>query len=323
MIRSRFGLGVEATRCACVTRGSSPPSRRCVKKCDYCGGDDRRQCYNCDLSEEAFAVIEPVLLARPKVKTGRPMQYPWREILNTIFYLLRTGCQWRQLPHDLVAWWVAYRWFRTLARDGTWSAVHDALYQRVRAVEGRAEHPTACSLDAQSVVSAEGGEAIGFDKFKHCRGRKRNLVVDTLGLLCARRVTSATVSDRVAGRGTLVAAKARHPGLSKAWVDGGYANTVDSSIVDWGASVLQIDIEVVKRSDDVKGFAVLPWRWVVERTNAWVSAHRRCARDYERLVETSETMIDLAMIDIMGNRLAGGTRWRNWRTIIGPEPALG
>ncbi|HYO17169.1 MAG TPA: transposase [Dermatophilaceae bacterium] len=92
-------------------------------------------------------------------------------------------------------------------------------------------------------------------------------------------------------------------------------------VIPWAAQELQIDLEVVKRSDDVKGFAVIPWRWVVERTNAWVTAHRRCARDYERLTETSETMIDLAMIDVMGNRLAGGTRWRNWRTMIGPEPA--
>jgi transposase len=291
-----------------------------VKKCDHCGESDRRQCYDSDLSDAAFAAIEPILAGRPKRKTGRPMEYAWREILNTIFYLLRTGCQWRQLPHDLVKWWVAYRWFRTLAKDGTWRVIHDELHRAVRRLDGRDDEPTACSLDAQSVQSAEGGEQIGFDKFKHCRGRKRNLVVDTLGFPCARTVTSARVSDRVAGRDVLVQAKSHHPNLVKGWIDGGYANAVDSKIIGWAAEALQIDLEVVKRSDDIKGFAVIPWRWVVERTNAWVAAHRRCARDYERLVETSETMIDLAMINVMGNRLAGGTRWRHWRTMAGPEP---
>ena len=244
-----------------------------MKKCDHCGESDRRQCYDSDLSDAAFAVIEPILAGRPKRKTGRPMEYPWREILNTIFYLLRTGCQWRQLPHDLVKWWVAYRWFRTLAKDGTWRVVHDELHRAVRRLDGRDDEPTACSLDAQSVQSAEGGEQIGFDKFK------------------LRQVQ--TLPD---------------------------ANAVDSKIIPWAAEELRIDLEVVKRSDDIKGFAVIPWRWVVERTNAWVAAHRRRARDYERLVETSETMIDLAMIDVMGNRLAGGTRWLRWRTMTGPEP---
>ena len=292
-----------------------------MKICDHCGGADRRQCYDSDLPDAAFAVIEPILAGRAKIKSGRPMEYPWLEILNTILYLLRTGCQWRNLPHDLVKWWVAYRWFRTLSKDGTWRVIHDELHRAVRRLEGRADEPTACSMDAQSVQSAEGGERIGFDKFKHCRGRKRNLVVDTLGFTCARTVTSATVSDRAAGRDVLTQAKNRHPNLAKGWIDGGYANVVDSSIIPWAAQELQIDLEVVKRSDDIKGFAVIPWRWVVERTNAWVSAHRRCARDYERLTETSETMIDLAMIDVMANRLAGGTRWRNWRTMIGTEPA--
>lgn len=294
-----------------------------MKKCDYCGRDAQCQCYDSDLSDEAFALIEPVLLARPKRKAGRPMEYLWLEILNTVFYLLRIGCPWRQLPHDLVRWWIAYRWFGTLARKGTWQAIHDVLYRQVRALEGRAAEPTAWSLDSQFVVSAEGSQEIGFDKFKHCRGRQRNLVVDTLGLLCARIVTSARVSDRVAGREVLAEAKACRPRLVKAWGDGGYANAVDSSIVGWATDALQIDVEVVKRSDDLKGFVVLPWRWVVERTNAWVSAHRRCARDYERLGETSEAMIDISMIHVMASRIIGGTRWENWRTIIGPEPATG
>jgi transposase len=291
-----------------------------MRKCGYCGGDDRRQCYPSDVSDQGWAVIEPVLLARPKKRAGRPMEYPWREIINSIFYLLRTGCQWRQLPHDLVTWWVAYRWFRVLTRDGTWQMVHEALRIAAREAEGRDPEPAACSLDAQSVASAEGGEAIGFDKFKHCRGIKRNLCVDTCGFLCARAVTAASVSDRAAGRQVLQAAAAARPRLEHCWADGGYANAVDDSIIGWAKENLAITVEVVKRSDDVRGFQVLPWRWVVERTNAWVAAHRRCARHYERRTDTAEAMIDLAMIDVMASRLAGGTRWRHWRDMT-PETA--
>ncbi|MGH3197344.1 MAG: transposase [Streptosporangiaceae bacterium] len=217
-------------------------------------------------------------------------------------------------------WWAAYRWFRTLNKDGTWRLIHDELHRKVREADGRGPGPTACSLDSQSAQSAGGGEEIGSGKFRHCRGRKRNLVAGTLGFTCARMVTSARASDRVAGREVLAQAKQRHPGLRKGWVDGGYANAVDDSMLAWAGGNPGIDLEVVKRSDDVKGFAVIPWRWVVERTSARVAAHRRCARDYERLVETSEAMIDLAMIDIMSSRLAGGTHWTQWRTLTGEMP---
>jgi len=198
-----------------------------VTKCKYCDRDDLRQCYDSDISDEGFAAILPFLQSRPKGKSGRPMEYAWREIIDSVFYVLRTGCQWRQMPHDLVKWWAAYRWFRTLSQDGTWRRVHDGLHARVRNEEGRAAGPTACALDSQSVQSSEGGEEISFDKFKHCRGRKRHLAADTLGFLCARKVTGARASDRTAGREVLAEAAARHPGLALAWVDGGYANAVD------------------------------------------------------------------------------------------------
>lgn len=293
-----------------------------MTKCKYCHGDDLRQCYDSDITDEGFEAILPFLESRPKVKAGRPMEYGWRDIIDSVFYVLRTGCQWRQMPHDLVKWWVAYRWFRRLSRDGTWQRIHDGLHRRVRNEEGRSAEPTACALDSQSVQSSEGGEEISFDKFKHCRGRKRHLVADTLGFLCARKVTGAGASDRTAGRATLAEACSLHPELALAWVDGGYANAVDDSIITWALENAGIVVEVVRRSDDVKGFKVLPRRWVVERTNAWISAHRRLARDYERLVECSEAMIDLAMIDVMTARLAGGRAWRNWRDIIPPPTVI-
>jgi transposase len=181
--------------------------------------------------------------------------------------------------------------------------------------QGRAAEPAACALDSQSVQSAEGGESISFDKFRHCRGRKRHLAADTLGFLCARKVTGT--SDRAAGRDVLAAAKRRHPdlalALALAWADGGYANAVDNSIIAWSRENTGIEVVVVKRTDDMKGFRILPRRWVIERTNAWIAAHRRLAREYERLAECSEAMIDLAMIDIMAARLAGGRPWRHWR----------
>ncbi len=165
--------------------------------------------------------------------------------------MLRTGCQWRQMPHDLVKWWAAYRWFRTLAKDGTWQRIHDGLHARVRNEEGRHAEPTACALDSQSAQSAEGGESISFDKFKHCRGRKRHLAADTLGFLCARKVTGAGASDRAAGRDVLAEAKRRHPDLVLAWADGGYANVVDDSIIAWAMESTGIEVVVVKRTDDV------------------------------------------------------------------------
>jgi transposase len=243
------------------------------------------------------------------------MEYAWRDIVDSVFFVLRTGCQWRQMPHDLVKWWVAYRWFRTLAKDGTWQRIHDGLHARVRNEEGRAAGPTACALDSQSAQSAEGGEPVSSGKFKHCRGRKRHLAADTLGFLCARKVTGAGTSDRTAGRDVLAEARRRHRDLALAWVDGGYANTVDDSIITWARENTGIEVVVVKRTDDVKGFRILPRRWVIERTNAWISAHRRLAREYERIVECSEAMIDLAMIDVMAARLAGGRAWRYWRDI--------
>ena len=168
---------------------------------------------------------------------------------------------------------------------------------------------------------SHGGEEISFDKFKHCRGRKRHLAADTLGFLCARKVTGARASDRTAGREVLAAAARRHPDLALAWVDGGYANAVDDSLIDWARENTGIEVVVVKRTDDVKGFRILPRRWVIERTNAWISAHRRLAREYERLVECSEAMIDLAMIDVMAARLAGGHRLAPLeRHRAGPSP---
>ena len=208
-------------------------------------------------------------------------------------------------PHDLVPWWTAYRWYRTWAADGTWDAVHDRLRGLARIAAGRDPQPSAAVLDAQSVKTSEGGQARGVDMGKKVTGRKRHLVTDTLGLVLAAAVTAASVQDRPGGRAVLARAAAAFPSLALAWADGGYANEIDDGLVRWAAQDLGLVLEIVRRSGDVKGFAVLPRRWVIERTFGWLVRNRRLARDYERLTTCSETMIKIAMIRLMAARLAG------------------
>lgn len=259
-----------------------------------------------------WSVIEPLLPVRDLRKGGRPRVYGDRLVLDAIFYVLRAGCQWRMVPHDLAPWWVAYRWYRTWAADGTWDTVHDGLRAQVRVAAGRDPDPSASVLDAQSIKSSEGGEARGFDMGKKTTGRKRHLIVDTLGLLLVVMVTSATVQDRPGGRKILERLAARFPGVALVWADGGYANKIDSSLLGWAKEKLGLLVEIVKRSDDVKGFQVLPRRWVVERTFGWLIRNRRLARDYERLTANSEAMIKIAMIRLMATRLAGqSATWAN------------
>lgn len=265
-----------------------------------------------ELTDPVWSLIEPLLPVRDLRKGGRPRLYEDRRVLDGILYVLRSGCQWRMVPHDLVPWWVAYRWYRTWASDGTWDTIHDGLREQVRVAAGRDPQPSAAILDAQSIKSSEGGEERGFDAGKKTTGRKRHLVVDTLGLLLVVMVTSATVQDRPGGRTILARLAARFPTVALVWADGGYANKIDSSLLSWATDKLGLLVEIVKRSDDVKGFQVLPRRWVVERTFGWLVRNRRLARDYERLPATSEAMIKVAMIRLMAHRLAGqNATWSN------------
>lgn len=233
------------------------------------------------------------------------MKYDRRLILDTILYVLRTGCSWRLVPHDLAPWDAAYRWFRAWSADGTWRQVHDLLRDRVRAADGRDAQPTAAVLDSQSAKSAEGGEAIGYDAGKRVRGRKRHLLVDTNGLLLRGVVHSASVQDRAGAKLVLTGVHQQFPQLQLVWVDGGYVNVVDTGLIGWAEHHEQLQIVVVPRNADVKGFQVLPRRWVVERTFGWLTRCRRLARDYERKTAHAEAMIDVAMIRLMAARLAG------------------
>jgi transposase len=276
------------------------------------GGDDAARCYPSTVTDEVWAVLEPLLPVHDPHRGGRPRLYDNRLIIDTIFYVLRSGCQWRMVPHDLAPWSAAYRWYRQWTADDTWDAVHDRLREQVRISAGRDPNPSAAVLDAQSIKSSEGGEQRGFDAGKKTTGRKRHLVVDTLGLLLVVMVTAASVQDRAGGRALLERLAARFPTVALIWADGGYANTVDAGLLTWARQQLRLVVAIVKRSDKVKGFQVLARRWVVERTFGWLVRNRRLARDYERLTTTSEAMVKIAMIRLMAIRLAGqNARWSN------------
>jgi transposase len=257
------------------------------------------------VTERQWAVIAPLLPVRNPRHGGRPLKYDRRLVLDTILYVLRTGCAWRHVPHDLAPWDVAYRWFAAWSADGTWRRVHEALRNRVREHDGRRAQPTAAVLDSSSARSAEGGEAIGYDAGKRVRGRKRHLLVDTDGLLLRAVVHSASVQDRAGARLVLHRLHRQFPDLELVWVDGGYVNVVDAGLTDWARRVEQVELVVVPRNADVRGFQVLPRRWVVERTFGWLARCRRLARDYERKTAHAEAMIDVAMIRLMAARLAG------------------
>ena len=275
--------------CVCTCQPRSAPSSR----------------YDSCLTDGQWSQIQPLLPARNPRHGGRPLKYDRRLILDTILYVLRTGCAWRLVPHDLAPWDAAYRWFRAWSADGTWRQVHDLLRERVRGADGRDAQPTAAVLDSQSAKSAEGGEAIGYDAGKRIRGRKRHLLVDSNGLLLRGVVHSAGVQDRAGAKLVLTGVHEQFPQLQLVWVDGGYVNVVDTGLIGWAEHHEQLQIVVVPRNADVQGFQVLPRRWVVERTFGWLTRCRRLARDYEHKTAHAEAMIDVAMIRLMAARLAG------------------
>jgi transposase len=259
-------------------------------------------------------VVVVHLPVRDPRRGGRPLKYGHRLVIDTILYVLVSGCAWRLAPHDLAPWDAAYRWFRHWSQAGVWDDIHTALRDAVRQAEGRDPEPTAAVLDSQTAKSASGGEQIGYDAGKRTRGRKRHLLVDTVGLLLICVVHSASVQDRAGAKLVLSWLDQQYPCIGLIWVDGGYVNVVDDSLIGWADRELGVRLEVVRRNDDVKGFQILPRRWVVERTLGWLTHCRRLCRDYERTIAHAEDFIKIAMIRLMAARLAGQqTRYRNIR----------
>ena len=249
--------------------------------------------YPTDLNDTEYAQIAPLL--EPTSKRGRPREVSYREILNAIFYVLKTGCGWRELPHDFPKWKTVYHYFRQFRLEGLWEEINEQVHKAVREKEGRTAEPTAMIIDCQSVKSAEGGEAIGFDGGKKVHGRKRVLLTDTLGFARLVKVVAADLHDSYAGHqllSKLLQQPHLLPRVRKIFADGGFRGNLE----EWVKQTLHIHLEIVLKKEGQVGFQVLPKRWAIERTNAWVSRQRRLARDYERITASSESFIYATMI---------------------------
>jgi putative transposase len=259
----------------------------------------RTQRYETDLSDDQFALIEPFLPRRKR--TGRPPA-DLRAVLNAIRYLVRTGCQWRLLPHDFPPWSTVHTWYRRWRTDGTWERLHEALRQQVRAAAGRPPSPRSSAADSQSVKTTPQGGVKGFDNGKKVQGRKRHLWVDSLGLLLAVVVTAADVHDARAACDLFHRRLWEElPRLEVVYTDRQYtAAYLDEEVFSWSP----FRRAVVSRPPESAGFVKLPQRWVVERTIAWLNRSRRLSKDYERVPESSEAMIQVSMIHLMLRRLA-------------------
>jgi putative transposase len=252
------------------------------------------------MDETQWLLLQPLIPAEKS--GGRHRSVDMREVLNAIFYLLRSGCAWRLLPHDFPKWQTVYGYFRQWRKDQVWEKMNAALREAVREQEGRAAEPSAGSMDSQSVkTTAVAGER-GYDGAKKLTGRKRHILVDTIGLLLMGVVTKASVAERAGGKRLLQrAVAAGFQRLALIWADGGYAG---KPFFAWALEHCGWLVEIVKRSDDAQGFVLLPRRWVVERTFGWLLHFRRLSKDYEVLPETSESMIYAAMVCLMLKRLA-------------------
>jgi putative transposase len=261
--------------------------------------------YPTDLTDEEWNQIRSLVPAPKsgKGKRGRPIKQDRRSLLNAIFYVVRSGCAWRLLPQDFGSWRTVYGYFRTWSQDWTWTFIHEVLRDCVRYSEGRAVAPTAAIVDSQSVKTPDQAGERGYDAGKKVSGRKRHMAVDCLGLLLGIMVTPASTQDRDAARPLIRTLVQTFGRLQLIWADGGYLG----ALVNWVKQLRpfgKLHLEIVRRSDQARGFEVLPRRWVVERTFGWLVKSRRLCRDYEVRPDHSEAMIRICMIRIMLKRLA-------------------
>jgi putative transposase len=250
--------------------------------------------YPTNLTENQWKIIENIL------NDGRKRKHKLQDIFNAIFYLLKSGCQWRMLPLDFAPYNTVYYYYRKWKNNGLIEEIHEYLRSIIRRKVGREESPSVACIDSRSVkTTRSGGICRGVDGGKKIKGRKQHIITDTMGLLLVVVVHAANVHDSQAAKEVINKLFGRFNRLSKIFADGGYRG----ELTDYVKKLFGWIVEIVLRTDKEKKFEVLPKRWVVERTFAWFESYRRLSKDYEYHTDTSETMIQLAMIRLMLNRI--------------------